>query len=204
MPEFLSLPIQAMSINKKHILIIGGGVAGNALALFLHKASTHPLSHNHYTFAIYESYPRSEKDYLGGGLAFAPNGVAVLASLGLEEEVQKRAGVTRQSAFWTEAGTELARWEHDGTFEQNMYGMMRSTLYDILSEELQKKGLGIVYKKKAYKIEEREGKVFVQFEDGSQVEGDYLIGADGTSLVEVGVHYRYLVDGENTSVPRFS
>ena len=122
----------------------------------------------------------------------------------MEEEVQKRAGVTRQSAFWTEAGTELARWEHDGTFQQNMYGMMRSTLYDILSEELQKKGLGIVYKKKAYKIEEREGKVFVQFEDGSQVEGDYLIGADGTSLVEVGVHYRYLVDGENTSVPQFS
>ena len=125
-----------MSTDKstKQILIIGGGVAGNALSLFLHKASTHPLSKRQFTSTIYEAYPRSEKVYIGGGLGLAPNGVAVLASLGLNEQVKKRAGVAKHSLFWSEGGTQLGRWSHDG-FGEYMYGMMRSTLYDILQEE---------------------------------------------------------------------
>jgi len=174
-----------MSKDKetRHILIIGGGIAGKALALFLHKAANHPLSRQDvkYTCTIYEAYPPSEKIYIGGGLGLAPNGVAVLADLGLQDQVKKRTGVARSSRFWTEGGYPLGVWDHAG-FEYDMYGMMRSTLYDILSEELQNKGLTIEYKKRASKIEEKGDKVIVQFEDGSTAEGDYIIGADGNSI----------------------
>jgi 2-polyprenyl-6-methoxyphenol hydroxylase-like FAD-dependent oxidoreductase len=169
-----------MSSDKstKHILIIGGGVAGNALALFLHKASIDPLSLRQFTCAVYEAYPRSEKIYIGGGLGLAPNGVAVLASLGLDEQVKKRAGIAKFSSFWTEGGTQLGHWNQDG-FGEHMYGMMRSTLYDILNEEMEKKKLKIEYQKRVVKVEGRGEKVFVEFADGSTAEGDYLVACDG-------------------------
>ena len=175
-----------MSTDKptKHIIIIGGGVAGNALALFLHKAATHPLSTRHFTSTIYEAYPRSDKLYLGGGLGLAPNGVAVLASLGLDEEVKKRGGLAKYSSFWSEAGTSLGRWDHDG-FGEYMYGMMRSTLYDILNEEMDRKGLNVEYQKKAVKIEERGDKMLVEFADGTTAEGDYLVACDGISIIQI-------------------
>jgi 2-polyprenyl-6-methoxyphenol hydroxylase-like FAD-dependent oxidoreductase len=175
-----------MSAEKptKHIIIIGGGVAGNALALFLHKASTHPLSIRHFTSTIYEAYPRSEKVYIGGGLGLAPNGVAVLAELGLDEEVKKRTGVAKRSSFWSEAGTPLGQWNHDG-FGEYMYGMKRSTLYDILNEEMDRKGLKIEYQKKAVKVEERGDKIFVEFADGTTAEGDYLVACDGISILQI-------------------
>jgi 2-polyprenyl-6-methoxyphenol hydroxylase-like FAD-dependent oxidoreductase len=169
--------------KNKHILIIGGGIAGKALALFLHKASTHPLSRNKFTCVIYEAYPPSEKIYIGGGLGLAPNGVAVLADLGLEDQIKKRTGLAKASRFLTEAGTQLGKWKHEGLCGTDMYGMMRSTLYDILSEELDAKGLKIEYKKRASKIEEKDNKVVVQFEDGSVADGDYIIGTDGEFLL---------------------
>ena len=172
-----------MSKDTKHILIIGGGIAGKALSLFLHKASTHPLSIRNFTSTISEAYPKSEKIYLGGGLGLAPNGVAVLASLGLDEQVMARGGVCRKSIFWTEGGTEIARWEHDtdGEFGGAMYGMMRSTVYDILSEEMDSRGLRIEYEKRLCKVEDKGEKVWVEFTDGTTAEGDYLIGCDGIS-----------------------
>jgi 2-polyprenyl-6-methoxyphenol hydroxylase-like FAD-dependent oxidoreductase len=167
--------------QQQHILIIGGGIAGKALSLFLHKASLHPLSIRKFTSTIYEAYPKTEKIYLGGGLGLAPNGIAVLASLGLDEQVRQRGGICRRSTFWTEGGTELARWEHDsqGQFGEAMYGLMRSTIYDILSEELDSRGLRIEFEKRVWKVEERGEKVWVEFTDGTTAEGDLLIGADG-------------------------
>jgi 2-polyprenyl-6-methoxyphenol hydroxylase-like FAD-dependent oxidoreductase len=170
-----------MSSTEQHILIIGGGIAGKALSLFLDKARSHPLSIRNFTSTIYEAYPKSEKLYLGGGLGLAPNGIAVLASLGLDEQVRQRSGICRQSNFWTERGTLLGKWEHDRgqQFGEGMYGMMRSTLYDILSEELERRGLRIEFEKRVCKVEERGEKVWVEFTDGTTAEGDYLIGADG-------------------------
>jgi FAD-dependent urate hydroxylase len=173
-----------MSSDKpvQHILIVGGGIAGNALALFLLKASTHPLSTRQFTFTIYEAYPPSEKIYIGGGLGLAPNGVAVLSSLGIEDQVKKRGGPAKWSTFWAEGGTKLGYWNHDG-FGEYMYGMMRSTLYDIISQELSKKGLKIEYQKRVVKVEERENKVFVEFQDGTSAQGDYLVACDGNLLI---------------------
>jgi 2-polyprenyl-6-methoxyphenol hydroxylase-like FAD-dependent oxidoreductase len=66
--------------DKFHVLIIGGGVAGPALALFLKKARI--------SSAVYEAYgPGGE---IGGGLGLAPNGMNVLAVLGLADTLTRR------------------------------------------------------------------------------------------------------------------
>ena len=66
--------------DKFHVLIVGGGIAGSALALFLRKAGL--------SSAVYEAYGESER--IGGGLGLAPNGMNVLAELGLAEVLRKR------------------------------------------------------------------------------------------------------------------
>lgn len=162
-----------------HILIIGGGVAGNALALFLHKANSHPLSVRKFTFSIYEAYPPSEKEYLGGGLGLAPNGVACLAALGLLEPLVKHAGLSKASSFWTDSGTLLGRYNQEDGVDYGMYCLMRSTLYDILREESNMLGIAINYEKRAIKVVETDDQVFVDFEDGTSTHGDYLIACDG-------------------------
>jgi 2-polyprenyl-6-methoxyphenol hydroxylase-like FAD-dependent oxidoreductase len=167
------------STESSHILIIGGGIAGKSLALFLDRATTHPLSVNKFTCTVYEAYPRSEKIYVGGGLGLAPNGIAVLSDLGLDEQVKKRTGITRKSNFWTERGRRLGEWKHEGMFGGDEYGMMRSTLYDILSEEFDRRGLVLEYGKRVVKVKEEGNKVVVGFEDGSSAKGDYCIGTDG-------------------------
>jgi 2-polyprenyl-6-methoxyphenol hydroxylase-like FAD-dependent oxidoreductase len=163
------------------MLIIGGGVAGNALALFLLKASQHPLTARPFTCSVYEAYPRSEKVYIGGGLGLAPNGIAVLASLGLDDEIKKRTGVAKFSTFFAEGGRVLAR-AGNGGYGEYMYGMMRSTLYDIVREDLKRKGIEIQYNKRVVKVEEKDDLVHVEFEDGTSAQGDYLVGCDGTRL----------------------
>jgi|SRR5579859_1567521 len=167
------------------------------------KASQHPLSTRAFTIStIYEAYPRTEKVYVGGGLGLAPNGVSVLSSLGLDKQVKERTGVARISRFWSEGGTELASWDHNG-FGEYMYGMMRSTLYDVLSDELSQIGLKIEYEKRAVKVEERGDKVFVEFQDGSTAEGDYLVAADGNGFGS-GADFRCEIGGSNPNLPRLS
>lgn len=61
-----------------------------------------------------------------------------------------------------------------------MYGMMRSTLYDILNEGLEKAGARIEYRKKLVRVDERKDKVYVEFADGTSAEGDLLVACDGS------------------------
>ena len=72
----------------------------------------------------------------------------------------------------------MGHWNHDD-FGEYMYGMMRSTLYDVLQEEMGRKGLNIEYKKRVVKVEERQDKVVVEFADGATAQGDYLVACDG-------------------------
>src|SRR5215510_7329710 len=80
--------------SNPRILIAGAGVGGPALALFLKRAGI--------SSAIYEAYPRSEG--VGGGLNLAPNGMNVLAELGLAKTLVTRATVARESVFVDERG----------------------------------------------------------------------------------------------------
>lgn len=154
-----------------HVLIIGGGIAGNALALFLQKAGI--------SCAVYEAY--SYKDAVGGGLGLAPNGMNVLAALGLADAVKAQGSLALENCFYNGHGRILARMKN-GSVEQ--YGqpavsLLRPSLYDVLTEAAQRQGVHIEYHKRLRSITQDGDKIVAYFEDGTSALGDVLIGADG-------------------------
>ena len=154
-----------------HVLIIGGGVAGLALALFLKKAGI--------TCTIYEAY--AYKGEAGGGLNIAPNGMNVLAALGLADELAARGAITLEHCFRSENGKVLARIPYGDIHKYGQPGvsMSRATLYEVLTNEINQSGIEIRYNKRLLSIDEYPTGIKANFEDGDSDSGDILIGADG-------------------------
>ncbi|HEX2916252.1 MAG TPA: FAD-dependent monooxygenase [Chloroflexia bacterium] len=155
-----------------HVLIIGGGLAGPALALFLKKAGI--------TSTIYEAYPQLEN--IGGALQIAPNGMKVMAALGLAKEVIANGSVSSEFRFYDHHGKRLASLKN-GNFEkvgQPAVSIARNTFHRILTREAEKQGIRLEYQKRLSKISYPDDKkVQAHFEDGTTAEGDILVGADG-------------------------
>ena len=158
--------------RKPHCLIIGGGVRGPALALFLHKAGI--------SSSVFEAYPEHNK--VGGGLALAPNGMNVLAELGLAEKLLQRGSLAMTNIFLDERGNQLARFGNGGyRYGQPAASFMRHDLNALLREEMESRGIAIAYEKRMANISISPDGTFVttHFTDGSVAEGDFLVGADG-------------------------
>jgi 2-polyprenyl-6-methoxyphenol hydroxylase-like FAD-dependent oxidoreductase len=64
-----------MKSQNLHALIIGGGIAGPALALLLKKAGM--------SSEVYEAHQTLEE--VGGGFTIAPNGMNVLEEIGIAD-----------------------------------------------------------------------------------------------------------------------
>ena len=153
------------------VLIIGGGVSGLALALFLKKAGI--------PSAVYEAFPY--KEGVGGGFNIAPNGMNVLNALGLAKKINARGSVALEMCFRNERGRVLARFRN-GTVEK--YGQLsvsltRSALFEVLKDESAAQGIEIHYEKRLKTITQDAVKIVAHFADGTHVEGEILIGADG-------------------------
>ena len=161
-----------MKHTSIHALIIGGGIAGPALSLFLKQAGI--------SSAVYEAYPCTEG--VGGGLSLAPNGMNVLQELGLAETVKSRGTVALEMCFRSETGRVLARINNGGKrYGQPAVALRRADLYEVLAQEMQRHGIPIACNKRVTDISYSSDykKVVAHFADGSDAEGDLLIGADG-------------------------
>jgi 2-polyprenyl-6-methoxyphenol hydroxylase-like FAD-dependent oxidoreductase len=153
------------------VLIVGGGIAGPALALFLHRAGIQS--------SVFEAYP--EQTGLGGGLALAPNGMRVLDSLGLADQLGDRASHIAEYWFRNDRGVTLARFANASAerYGQPMVGLARATLAELVSDALRRAGVRLAYHKRLSGIDQDAAGVTAYFADGSSARGDLLIGADG-------------------------
>lgn len=161
-----------MKQTQMHALIIGGGTAGPALSLFLKKAGI--------SAAVYEAYPYTEG--VGGGLSLAPNGMNVLDELGLAEKIKARGTVALENCFRSETGRVLARIDNGSKkYGQPSVALRRADLHEILAREMQRQGIAVAYEKRLTGVSYTNDhkKVVAHFADGSDAEGDILIGADG-------------------------
>lgn len=163
------------STKPFHVLIIGGGIAGPALALALNKAKI--------SCAVYEAYSYTNDD-VGGGFNIAPNGMYILNQLGVAEELIQRCAPANKAFFRDEAGNELGSFAFGPAtmFEFPALSMSRATLYRAMEKEMRQKGIEVHYAKKFSAFQESEeegGRVSVVFEDGSVAVGSILVGADG-------------------------
>src|SRR6516225_6092913 len=87
-----------MRNSPRKALIIGAGIAGPVAALFLKRAG--------FDAAVYEAWPYSTG--IGGGLQIAPNGMHVLAELGLADEMIAAGAVCDSFDFFTQGGRRIA------------------------------------------------------------------------------------------------
>src|SRR5438874_4684292 len=115
---------QEMRQNSRKALIIGGGIAGPVAAIFLKQAGIDA--------AVFEAWPYSTG--IGGGLQIAPNGMHVLAEIGLASEMIQRGSIAESFDFCSQSGRQLASINRNmkQRFGQPAVNMCRATLNEVL------------------------------------------------------------------------
>lgn len=155
-----------MSTSKK-ALIIGGGIAGSALALFLKRADIEA--------EIYEARETLE----GYSLSLSCNGVAVLQELGLDQAAFAQGSAVTQWQMANGKGKHLGGGILASGDLKSVF-IKRIPLGKILSDEVERQGIKIMTGKKLQNCEVLPtGNVLATFEDGTTAEGSFLIGSDG-------------------------
>ena len=153
------------------VAIIGGGIGGLAAA--------RALSRRGIEVRIYEAAPELRE--IGAGVALGPNAMKVLRSLDLEDDVRAVAG--RSEWALTRNGrtgrviSRTSRAQQADLFGSAAATVHRADLLDVLAHSLPSH---IVTLGARCTGVEPDGEVAVaHFQDGTEVEADMVVGADG-------------------------
>src|ERR1044072_1176027 len=164
-------------VRGPRIAIIGGGVGGLAAGACLHRAGL--------TATIYEQAPALTE--VGAGLVVAPNAARLLRSLDVMEGFLDRA-------LQLDWGWEFRRWA-DGTvlsveqlsgvcdelYGEGTYVIHRAKLLDTVKSAVPAECIRLGARCPA--VEPAPDGALLHFADGSRVEADIVIGADGGHYV---------------------
>ncbi|RDW71053.1 hypothetical protein BP6252_07616 [Coleophoma cylindrospora] len=154
-----------------NVAIVGGGITGPALAIELLNAGIKST--------IYEARPQNYD--IGGSMVLTPNALLVTSRCGVYDELCETS--------WPHDTVQLMNLKGDalgsivvGSVEK--YGksglrMYRSTLRNTLLAEAARRGIEIVYDRKCASVKENPHSATVEFEDGTSIDADMVIGADG-------------------------
>jgi FAD-dependent urate hydroxylase len=159
--------------RAKKALIIGGGVAGPVTAMALQHAGMDSI--------VYEAYAGGADD-AGAFLTFASNGLDALRAIDAHHLVLAEGFPTPRMEIQSGTGKRLGEVPlggklPDGTVSQTL---KRADLYRALRDEAVRRGAHVEYGKRLVDAETtRDGVVVARFEDGTEAEGDLLVGADG-------------------------
>ena len=160
----------------RRVVIAGGGIGGLAAAAFLARAGLE--------VSVHEQAAQFRE--IGAGLVLAPNLVRLLRRLGLADRLA-------EAAVRLEVGWEFRRWE-DGSvlFAQDLarsadlYGedtwvVHRADLLDLLRSAVPADALHLG--QRVTGVEQDDDGAHLQFADGTAVEGDVVVAADGIHSV---------------------
>lgn len=152
---------------KPRAIVIGGGVAGPATAIFLARAGFEPV--------VLEAYPFS--DGVGGGFQIAPNGMRVLAEIGIADDLERAGQPSRDFRFKNHRGKVIGL-AHTGGLRPGV-NVSRAHLHRLVRAAVEREGIDIHYQKRLRDIAVDGGRVEAQLDDGTSLTGDFLVGADG-------------------------
>jgi FAD-dependent urate hydroxylase len=159
--------------RTKKALIIGGGVAGPVTAMALQHAGLDSV--------VYEAYAGGA-DAAGAFLTFASNGLDALRAIDAHHLVLAEGFPTPRMEIQSGTGKRLGEVPNGGTLPDGTVSqtLKRADLYRALRDEAVRRGARIEYGKRLVDAETtRDGVVVARFEDGTEAEGDLLVGADG-------------------------
>ncbi len=153
------------------VLVIGGGIGGMATSIALEQAGLDPC--------VLEQAP--ELTEIGSGIGMHANAMRVLTQLGAAEHV-RRSGVRIDAGEWRrmDDGRTIFTQQYTGMAEH--YGdvyicMHRADLLESLVEQVPSERVRL--NAKLIGLEERPDGVVAKLEDGDEVFGDVMVGADG-------------------------
>lgn len=158
--------------RRPKALIIGGGIAGPVTGIFLKQAGIDAQ--------VFEAWPYATG--IGGGLQIAPNGMHVLAEIGLADDMIRRGSICESFDFHSQKGDLLGSLNRNmrQRFGQPAVNMCRATLNEMLINKAWCENVELRFEKRLVAIEDRADQpVIAHFADGSTAEGDFVIGADG-------------------------
>jgi 2-polyprenyl-6-methoxyphenol hydroxylase-like FAD-dependent oxidoreductase len=161
-----------MNRTARKALIIGCGVAGPVVALFLQRAGIEA--------EIYEARDAST-DYGGSFLNMACNGLGVLKTLGLDDQVASQGSPIPRMIIWSGKGKRLGEVRNGARAEVGApsINILRSRLHQVLREGAERKGIKMAFGKKLASLSTGEQGVIATFADGTTAEGAFLVGCDG-------------------------
>jgi 2-polyprenyl-6-methoxyphenol hydroxylase-like FAD-dependent oxidoreductase len=151
-------------------LISGGGIAGPATAIALHKAGI--------SAAIYEAYPPGASDGAGAFLTIAANGQDALQAIDALNPVLDASFPARRLRLSDPAGTSLMDIALGGGHPCPVT-ITRAALSQVLREQAISRGIPIAYGKRLTTATRHDGQVTACFDDGTSASAGLLIGADG-------------------------
>src|SRR5689334_10407418 len=160
-------PYRGRMNQIRRAIVIGGGIAGPAVSLFLQRGGIEPR--------LFEAYPQPAT--IGGGFQIAPNGMRVLHALDLAERIAAAGAPANEFLFRNHHGRQLGLIR----LRRAQFGVtiLRAAFHRVLLEETERRGVPIHYGKRLCRIDERPDAIVAHFEDGSMAEGDVLLAADG-------------------------
>ncbi|MFC0432227.1 FAD-dependent monooxygenase [Kutzneria buriramensis] len=154
-----------------HALIIGAGIAGTTTAMALHKAGM--------TSTVYEAYPQGGDD-VGAFLLVLNNGMDALRAIDAHHAVNNASFRTTHAQHMGPDDTVFTGGPMGTPDPDGPRTLTRAALYRALQNELLRRGGQIEHGKTFVSAHETEtGGMVATFADGTQAEGDLLIGADG-------------------------
>ncbi|CAJ1001233.1 FAD-dependent oxidoreductase [Brevibacillus aydinogluensis] len=156
-------------MGNKRALIIGCGIAGPAIAIFLRRAGYEPR--------IYEAQPDHD-DYAGLFLNVARNGMRILSELGVDDRIRREGIEMRVMSFHSSSGKWLGTIG-DRSGEVQGFTVKRGFLHKVLREAALQEGIPIEFGKRLANLQMTDRQVTAFFEDGTSAEGDLLVGCDG-------------------------
>jgi 2-polyprenyl-6-methoxyphenol hydroxylase-like FAD-dependent oxidoreductase len=161
-----------MNRPEEKALIIGCGIAGPVVALFLQRAGIEA--------EIYEARAAST-DYGGNFLNMACNGLGGLKPLGLDGLVSQQGSPIPRMVMWSGKGKRLGEVSNGTRADVGnpSINILRSRLHQVLREEAENRQIPIAYGKKLVDLENGTQGVVATFVDGTTAEGTFLIGCDG-------------------------
>ncbi len=157
-----------------HILVIGGGIAGTATALALHKAGL--------DVTVHEAHPDTAED-IGAFLTLASNGMRALAQLDASDVVTALGFPLRSMRVLDDQGGEVAHVPL-GEAEDALLRyrcLRRGELSAALQAEVVRRGIRLSHGARLVSVENGPDGVSARFADGGVATGDLLVGADGLS-----------------------